>query len=565
MDRSLAGWRLAAALVLVLVAVTPLVALFTELARSPESWSALAESGRLLTLSWNSIRLAGLAMLFALAIGVPAAVLLFRTNLPGHRVVRFLCLVGLFVPLPLVTSAWQMALGTGGWLPVVPTGETGWATGWLQGIVPAAWVHAMAALPGVIVLVGLGLSWVEPELEEDALLLMPAWRVLLAVTLRRAFPSILLAATWVVLSTLGEIIVTDRMQVRTFAEEVYNQFVSTGAGFVSDKANGEAAAASLALARATVVSLPSVALLILLAFWAMGRWRERLPERAELLRRPGQFEPGAWRWPLFVLQSLLAGFLVGVPLGSLLWKAGLRYGTADAPGPPVWDWLLLLERVPEAFARQHRLLGQSLLLAALTGAVTGVAALFLCWLCRGSRAFERGVWLLAAALWALPGPLLGIGLLETMHLIFELPGGGLARLALWDNPSPLPNFWACGLRLLPVALAILWPLVRAVPTQLEEQARLDGLGPARRFGRLILPLLLRPLAWTMLMVAVLSLGELSAGKLVAPPGFRPFSHHVFIWMHSGADTELASLCLVLLLVVGGAGAVAALVRPVRSP
>ncbi len=543
MDRSLAKWRWAATLWLVFVAVLPLAAPFVDLIRSPESWSALGEGERLLTLGWNSLRLAGLALVLALAIGVPAAVLLFRTDVPGRRAGRFVCLLGLFVPLPLVTSAWQLALGAGGWLPIVPTGEAGW----LQGILPAAWVQAMAALPGVIVLVGLGLSWVEPELEEDALLFMPAWRVLLAVTLRRAAPSILLAAVWTALSTLGEIIVTDRMQVRTFAEEVYNQFMSTGSG--------------AEVTRAAAVSLPFVAGLMLLAFWAMGRWRERLPERGELFRHARRFELGVWRSPALAILALLAGVLVGVPLAGLLWKAGLRYGTAEFPGAPVWDLLLLVERVALAFVRQARLLGQSLLLAALAGGITGGVALLLCWLCRGSRAFERGLWLLAAALWAIPGPLLGIGLLEVMHVLFELPGGDGARAILWDQPSPLPNLWACLLRLLPVALAILWPLVRVVPAQLEEQAQLDGLGPARRFVRLILPLFRGPLVWTMLVVGVLSLGELSAGKLVAPPGFRPFSHHVFLWMHSGADTELASLCLVLLLVVGAGSAAAVLTWP----
>ena len=55
----------------------------------------------------------------------------------------------MFVPLPLFALAWQ-AVG-GGWRP------------WTQGLVPAAFVHAMAALPWVVWLTGLGLARVEPE------------------------------------------------------------------------------------------------------------------------------------------------------------------------------------------------------------------------------------------------------------------------------------------------------------------------------------------------------------------------------------------------------------------
>ena len=64
---------------------------------------------------------------------------------------------------------------------------------------------------------------------------------------------------------------------------------------------------------------------------------------------------------------------------------------------------------------------------------------------------------------------------------------------------------------------------------------------------------------------MLTLGELSASKIVTTPGFTPLSHHVFQQMHASADAELAALVLVLLCVVmvGGLG-VLVLMNQIRS-
>ena len=62
-------------------------------------------------------------------------------------------------------------------------------------------VHALAALPWVILIVGVGLCAVEPELEESALLDYGPGRVLLHVTLRRALGAIAAAALAVTFSS----------------------------------------------------------------------------------------------------------------------------------------------------------------------------------------------------------------------------------------------------------------------------------------------------------------------------------------------------------------------------
>jgi iron(III) transport system permease protein len=203
--------RLVTAGLLLGTLAAPLLLPLTTL-RSQAAWAGWTEADRVVGLTATTAALAALTLLFALPVGVALAVLLYRTDLPGRGLLRALLVAAMFVPLPLFALAWQ-AVG-GGWRP------------WTQGLVPAAFVHAMAALPWVVWLTALGLARVEPELEEDALTVMPAASVLWRVSLRQAAPAVGLAAVWVALQTAGEITVTDLGMVRTFAEEVYTQYVT---------------------------------------------------------------------------------------------------------------------------------------------------------------------------------------------------------------------------------------------------------------------------------------------------------------------------------------------------
>ena len=204
-----------------------------------------------------------------------------------------------------------------------------------------------------------------------------------------------------------------------------------------------------------------------------------------------------------------------------------------------------------------------MLLAGATGVAAAGIAVLLTWLMRHQVRWERGVWGLAAVLWAMPGPLLGLALLTFLQWLFLLPGGDWLKPLFWSRPSPLPNVWVCLLRFGPIALAVLWPLARQVPRELEEAAALDGAHPWQRFRLVVLPALWQPALWAALVVATLTLGEISASKLVTTPGYTPLAHHVFQQMHAGADTDLAALCLVLLSVVVVGGMAVAVWRPWR--
>jgi iron(III) transport system permease protein len=510
-------WRVGLIAVLLLAVAVPLALPFVDVARRVE---------RPLALAGNTLLLVAGTLALALPAGVALAVLLYRTDLPGRHAFRFLTVLALFIPLPLTTTAWQAALETTGWLPLGGAAPAAGAE-WTEGMLPAVWVHAMAGIPWIVVIAGHGLSWVEGSLEEDALLAAGPWRVLWAVTLPRARVLIGAAALWLALQTAADITVTDVFQVRTFAEEVYTQWNLGGEG----------------LAGAVASAIPGTLLVWLLVLWAVRRLGRSLPPLETLLTPPRPYRLGRLRWPC-LLGVLAVGCLVaGVPLASLVWKAGLE-GT-----PPAWSLAYAASRFTSAREVHGLQVVGSLLLAAGAGVLTAGLGLLVCWLTLEAPRFQAAVVALLAAAWALPGPVVGLGLKEVIQAVaLWLPDSPVAA-ALYFGPSPLPLLWVDLLRFLPCAVAVLWPVVRLLPRELRDAARVDGARPGQELRYLVWPLAALACGAAALVVAALSLGELSAGKLVETPGSETFAHLVFDRLHYGASADLAALCLVMLAAV----------------
>jgi iron(III) transport system permease protein len=522
----------------------PLGMPFAELLRHPDGWKAWKELDRLAALAGNTLGLMLGTLVLAVPAGTVLAILLYRTDLPIRRFFRYLTFLALFVPLPLLVTAWQSMVGAGGWLPidrwiqpapgdpdVSPLG-TVWKP-WIQGIPAAIWIHTMAGLPWVILIVGLGLRWVEKELEEDALTVAGPWRVLWHVTIPRCRTAIWAAGLWVALQTATEISATDMMRVRTFAEEVYLQLVEGGPS---------------AIAGSVAIAVPALILTWLLVGAVAARLSRNLPPLENFTKTPLQFHLGINRWPCFIGVTATAIVLVGVPVASLIWKTGI------AGSPPAWSLPTFSRYLLRAFHSHGWIILRSLGAAGVAGVMTALVALVTSWLASESRRFQWVCLTLLAAAWALPGPVVGFGLKDTIELLLDgigssSPAEDWAARALWYGPSPAPILWIYGIRFFPFALAMLWPVVRLMPREFVESARLDGARPGQEFRHVIFPLSRGAFLLTALAVTVLCLGEISASKLVETPGWDTLVHIVFDRMHYGVGNDLAALCLVLLIVV----------------
>jgi ABC-type Fe3+ transport system permease subunit len=160
---------------------------------------------------------------------------------------------------------------------------------------------------------------------------------------------------------------------------------------------------------------------------------------------------------------------------------------------------------------------------------------------------------LMAVAWALPAPIVGLGLKDAIRVLLDIVPARRLAIVLYHGPSVLPGLWVNLIRFLPCAIAVLWPVVRLLPPELRDAARVEGARPWQELRYVVAPLVWPAGLRAALAVAVLSLGELGAGKLVETPGSDTFAHELFSQMHYGAGRDVASLCLVLLAAVAGGG------------
>jgi iron(III) transport system permease protein len=492
----------------------------------------------------NTAWLAGGAILVALPLGTAAAVAILKTDVPGRGPAAILLAAMLFVPLYLVTGAWDAGFGIQGWHTLAMNPHLA-SEPWLAGWRAAIWVHGLAAVPWVALIVGAGLRAVEAELEEDALTCTSPAHVLWHVTLPRASAAIMMAALWVAIVASVEISVTDFFQVRTFAEEVYTQsalgtFDVSGEPGAGSSEQAAIDGSPLLGASGLFLGLVLSTLLALIAIVAAGRLFAYL---ADAMHRP------TWIWRLhrgrrpaaIALWSIL--FLVAaVPLANLLYKAGVLVTTTDAGRVRSWSVAKVGERIvaaPQEFAGE-------LLLSGTIGANAATAALAiglpLAWSMRLAR---RTPWLRLTALalcLTIPGPLLGVALIRLLN---RPPDSPLAFLELAYDSNIAP--WLVQtIRALPIVTLILWSALATIPQVMLDAATMDGAGWWGRLVRIALPQRWPAAAAAWLIGLAIAVGELAATVLVIPPQpYTAISVRVFQLLHYGVDDRVAAICLVM--------------------
>ncbi|MDG3002767.1 ABC transporter permease [Paludisphaera mucosa] len=468
----------------------------------------------------------------ALPMGVALALLLFRTDVWGRGPLLAALGLALFVPLPLHATAWLGAFGDAGRMQAFGVRP------FLIGRPGVIVVSALAALPWVVLLSGVGLRLVEPELEESALLDMPARRVIWTVTLRRSLGAIAAAAIAVAVLAAGDMTVTDLLQVRTYAEEAYVQF-SLG--------RGPAGAASTALPPLLILGVAIFLVARLLA-------RDAPAKLATAFGRSKTWRLGRWRIPLGVVVVAALGDLMALPLYSLVWRAGRVGGRARLGSPPSWSLAGFLGTLRSAAEECREPLVTSAILAAAAATFVVALAWGLCWMGRTSRTWRAIALMTVALTLAAPGPVAGMALMLAYRSIDRI----------YDAPAILVLGMAA--RTLPYAVLILWPALRGLPDEALDAAAVDGWGPASRVLRVALPLTRRasPAAWAT--AFVLGLGELPATNLLTPPGVSTISQLIWSLLHTGVESHLAGVALTTLAAIAAAGALAAgLLRKAVSP
>ena len=531
--------RFALALTLLAVIGWPTIATVREASRAwalrhdtvPASGASLDQAGsaallrdsgliaRPLRIGIETVSLVAATEAICLPLGILLGLFLFRTDAWGRRLLVAVIGLSAFVPLPLHATAWLGAFGNAG------RAQAFGGRPILVGLVGAAVVHALAALPWVVLIVGVGLCAVEPELEESALLDYGPGRVLFRVTLRRALGAIAASALAVAVLTAGDMTVTDLLQIRTYAEEAYLQY-SLG--------RGPGGAALVALPPLIVLGL-----LILITGRALGRFD---PVRlVSSFHRARLWQLGRWRIPGGAVLMVLIGNAAALPLYSLVWRAGRVGGRATLGRPPTWSLSGLMGTLEYAAAEIREPLQASLVWTAIAATLATLVACALAWASRQSMTWRIVALGTLALTLATPGPVAGMALVLAYRAI----------PVVYDSPAMV--VMAETLRTLPYSLLILWPFLRSFPQEYLDAAALDGQGPSGQFFRVVLPLSRRPLLAAWAIALAIGLGELPATNLAAPPGTQPMSVLIWSLLHTGVESHLSGVALIMLMVIAAAG------------
>ena len=490
-------WAIAVA-VLVPIGI-PLAYLLAQ-AFTVDAWSTVF-SVRTLELLRNTIGLVVATTATAASLGVSAAWLVERTDLPGRRVWSTLLALPLVIPSYVGALAILSISGARGLLAEV----AGLAAPQITGFAGAWLALSLFTYPYVFLLASASLRNLDPSLEEAARGLgARGWRVFRTVVLPQLRPALASGGLLVGLYTLSDFGAVSLFRYDTLTRAVYTNFIGR-------------------VDRTPALALAAVLVVLALAALALeqrSRGRAQLhvrraarrPRRIELSRR------GRAVGMAFVTVLSLVALII--PAAVLAWWVVRGVGLGQDLGT-VW-----------------RATGNSLLASLLAGLAAMVAAvpvtvLTVRYRSRLTLALEKGVW----ALYALPHITVGIAMVffaanYVQPLYQSLPLLTLAYVALF----------------LPQATSAGQAALQQVNPTLEEASRSLGHGWAATLTRITLPLIGPGLLAGGALVFLTVMKELPATLLLRPTGFDTLAIRIWATSAEGFFTRASAAALILLAV-----------------
>jgi len=460
---------------------------------------------------------ATLSTILTLALGLPAAYVLYCFRFPTRSTLRLLTAIPFILPTVVVAAAFNALVGSGGWLNQVWQALTGnekpllTLTGSLAAILLA---HIFYNLTIVIRMAGPAWSSLNPRLEAAAQTLGASpWQVFHSVTLPLLRPVIVSAALLVFLfdfTSFGVILLVGGIRFSTLEVEIYRQTLS----FYN-------------LPLASLLAL--IQLACTLAFAALYQYFSSRPlPLVPASERKAARKPDGWQQLLRISLLILflwiffAGPLISLT-ASAFWSIGADRGERSLVNT---GWTLAhftglvknrnsdLFYVPPLTALMN-----SLKFAVLTAfASVGLGMLLVYGLPWRGKLRSVAVILLMLPL-GTSAVTLGLGYILT----FNKP-----PLAWGGGPWILPL--AHTLVALPFVVRTLMPAVSSIPSFYRQSAAVLGAGSWRIFWTVDLPLIRRVLVSAFIFAFTISLGEFGATSLLYRPQYPTLPVAIFRYL-----------------------------------
>jgi len=488
-----------------------------------DNWMALLSDGRNLKALFYSFALM-IRVPIGMVIALIAVWLIVRVEVPGGRAFEYLFWFAYFLPaLPMLTG-WILLLDANYGL----LNRLALATGVFQtapfNIYSAGgilWVHLSSqTVPIMVILIAPAMRMVDRAMDDAAILAgAGAGRILLRVIVPLLVPVLFVAGTASGIRALGsfetEQILGVPVDIFVYSNRIYH-LVNLSPSRINE-----------------AMAMSFVLVLILLA---MSLFYHRILR----LRNTPTSEPGGERgqrsaysarvkWLGSLSLALFVVVSVALPFAMLIVGSFMRlYGFFDLAEP--WTdahWRRVL------WSNEFKRSMMSTVVLGLACALPG-ALLFalIAWVLSGLKGWRQTltsvlVWLP----WALPGIILGAGLLE---MTLSFPG----MTALHGTIYPL--IYALLLRELPLGVHMFRASFGQTNRELAEAARLTGARTLRIFWKIILPLNLPAFVVVFLLIFALVVTDIGTLVLISPPGIQTLSVLAFKFTSMG-EFESASV------------------------
>lgn len=461
--------------------------------------------GSLAGLTLTTLTLAGLATVWAMALALPLAWLVVRTDMPFRNTCRWLAVIPLAIPSYIGAMAYIAFLGPVGSVNTWLSSLTGSHQQWLNiyGFWGGVFVLGLFTYPYIFLLVSAALEATNPSVEETARSLGESpLGVLRRVTLPMLRPSILAGGLLAFLYALSDFGSLSLLRVHVFTTAIYHQL---------NTRFDQAAAAMLSF----VLVLITLAVLLSQRVLLSRRSYVTITGTARVAR---PLPLGRWRWPAVALAGGILGLSVFIPVGVLLAQTGSLGQFAD------------VLREQWAFIRNSlALAGVAATLAMIVGFLIAFSA-------------KRAQGPAGAALtgtiqigYAIPGTVLGLSLILLYNTYLPWLYGTVGILVL----AYLIRFLTQSVQGIDAALAGINP-------HLEEAARSLAASPGTVLRRVLAPLVRPTLfaVWTLVFISAMK--ELDATLLLRPAGFDTLPVRVYIHTVEAEYAKAGALALLLI-------------------
>ncbi len=448
------------------------------------------------SLTWqllrNTVELAVLVTAACTTIGVSAAWVVERTNVPLRRVWAVLLVLPFAIPDFVTGYAWSS---------IFPS---------VHGLWGAVLVMTLGLYPLVFLPVAAALRGADPAQEEVARSLgRGRVRTFLGVTLPSLRPALLGGGLVVCLTLFAEFGAFEILRFQTFTTTIFTEFQI---GF-----NGPAASAlSLALVALGLVALGAEGLL---SSGRGGRGRILAASR-QASRMPARRRLGGWTAPALLGLTALAALALGLPAAVLTYWMTQSHATT-LPG------------VSMIAAAAHTA-AYSAAAAALATILALPVALYT--VRRGGRVaaiLQRSTLVVQA----LPG--LVIALAAVFYAIHYAP---------WVYQTPELLVVAYAILFYPLAFVAVRASVVLAPPRLDEVARSLGRRPAAVLVRVTIPLIAPGLAAAFCLVFLTAVTELTATLILVPTGVETLATQFWAYQHDASYGAAAPYAVALVAI-----------------